>query len=573
IKEYNQKVALDLAKYLNEYYRGFDVYSVGINRADKSLVGKKSPESVIETTKNGWTVFVFRSPKSSSFQNLTSASTAISKIIDDYQDSSTENALCEKGNPEKTASEVFKAINKVCGAVSLCAILPFSNFGIAQVGNLQIHPYSLCNSMEFQGFHFIAGLNVDGDVDRDVGDHADEDSDETNLKELEDQFKSFLEGKEVKLEKHENKEEPALDSTRPLSTKEPIHKIDFIAAEDKFQKLNYTESLEHIPQTGPSPDPEFFNVKSTSIPMKSAGLLNPQEDENDANFSMFFIGSPRYFKNKTVVITGASRGIGKAIGLKLAKDGANIVIAAKTTEPHPKLPGTIYTAAEEIRQAGGKALACIVDVRDEQSVEKCVQETIKEFGKIDILINNASAISLTGTLDTPMKKYDLMNNINTRGTYLMSQKCLPYLLKSENPHIMNISPPLSMDPKWFGSHVAYTMAKYGMSMCVLGMSEEFRDSVAVNALWPRTMIWTAAASMLGGEAMKLASRKDDIMADAAYYVLQQKNSYTGKFLIDEFVLNEAGITNMDKYAFDPKVYLTPDLFVPDEFLTTLNSKL
>ena len=168
-----------------------------------------------------------------------------------------------------------------------------------------------------------------------------------------------------------------------------------------------------------------------------------------------------YFKNKTVVITGASRGIGKAIALKLAKDGANIVIAAKTTEPHPKLPGTIFTAAEEIRRAGGKALACVVDVRDEKSVEKCVEDTIKEFGKIDILINNASAISLTGTLETPMKKYDLMNNINARGTFLMSQKCLPHLLKSQNPHILNISPPLSMEAKWFAPHVAYTMAKFG----------------------------------------------------------------------------------------------------------------
>ena len=187
--------------------------------------------------------------------------------------------------------------------------------------------------------------------------------------------------------------------------------------------------------------------------------------------------------------------------MKLAKDGANVVIAAKTVEPHPKLPGTIYTAAEEIEAAGGKALPCIVDVRDEKSVENCVEEAVRKFGGIDILINNASAISLTGTLETPMKRYDLMHQINTRGTFLMSQKCIPYLKQGKNPHILNLSPPLVMESQWFANHVAYTMAKYGMSMCVLGMSEEFKsDSIAVNALWPRTLIWTAAASMLTGHS-------------------------------------------------------------------------
>uniref|UniRef100_A0AC34Q9C1 Hydroxysteroid dehydrogenase-like protein 2 n=1 Tax=Panagrolaimus sp. JU765 TaxID=591449 RepID=A0AC34Q9C1_9BILA len=282
-----------------------------------------------------------------------------------------------------------------------------------------------------------------------------------------------------------------------------------------------------------------------------------------------------FFKGKTVVITGASRGIGKEIGLKLAKDGANIVIAAKTADPHPKLPGTIYTAAEEIRAAGGRALPCIVDVRDEESVEKCVNAAVKEFGGIDILINNASAISLTGTLDTPMKRYDLMHNINTRGTFLMSQKCLPYLLKSKNPHILNISPPLLMESKWFANHVAYTMAKFGMSMCVLGMSQEFQGKVAVNALWPRTMIWTAAAQFLGDgeESGRFHSRKPEIMADAAYFILQQNSNFTGKFLIDEQTLNLAGIKNMDKYAYDPNAEIHPDFFVPDEWYYNGKSKI
>ncbi|XP_013098077.2 hydroxysteroid dehydrogenase-like protein 2 [Stomoxys calcitrans] len=259
-------------------------------------------------------------------------------------------------------------------------------------------------------------------------------------------------------------------------------------------------------------------------------------------------------RGKTLFITGASRGIGKAIALKAARDGANVVIAAKTSDPHPKLPGTIYTAAEEIEKAGGKALACIVDVRDEKQVKAAVKAAVDKFGGIDIVVNNASAISLTSTLDTEMKRYDLMHHINTRGTFLVSKECLPYLLKSKHAHILNISPPLSMKPIWFGSHVAYTMAKYGMSMCVLGMAEEFKDrNIAVNALWPQTAIQTAAIDMLSGSEAAKYSRKTDIMADAAYVILSQAptKAPTGQFYIDEKVLRNAGITDMKQYAVDP----------------------
>uniref|UniRef100_A0A1L8ECG9 Hydroxysteroid dehydrogenase-like protein 2 n=1 Tax=Haematobia irritans TaxID=7368 RepID=A0A1L8ECG9_HAEIR len=259
-------------------------------------------------------------------------------------------------------------------------------------------------------------------------------------------------------------------------------------------------------------------------------------------------------KGKTLFITGASRGIGKAIALKAAKDGANVVIAAKTSDPHPKLPGTIYTAAEEIERAGGKALPCVVDVRDEKQVKAAVKAAVDKFGGIDILINNASAISLTSTLDTEMKRYDLMHHINTRGTFLVSKECLPYLLKSKHAHILNISPPLSMKPMWFSNHVAYTMAKYGMSMCVLGMAEEFKDrNVAVNALWPQTAIQTAAIDMLNGPESAKFSRKTDIMADAAYAILSQTppKAPTGQFFIDEKVLRNVGITDMKQYAVDP----------------------
>ncbi|XP_057660308.1 hydroxysteroid dehydrogenase-like protein 2 [Diorhabda carinulata] len=258
---------------------------------------------------------------------------------------------------------------------------------------------------------------------------------------------------------------------------------------------------------------------------------------------------------RTVLVTGGSRGIGKAIALKLAKDGANIVVAAKTAEPHPKLPGTIYTACEEIEKAGGKGLACIVDVRDENTVKKAVQEAVEKFGGIDILINNASAISLTGTAETEMKRYDLMHNINTRGTFLVTKECLPYLKKSSHGHVLNISPPLNMKPIWFKNHVAYTMAKYGMSMCVLGMHEEFKPfNIAVNALWPRTAIDTAAMQMLGGKESANVSRKPDIMADAAYNILiKDPKTFTGNFCIDEDVLKQAGVTDQEliQYACNP----------------------
>jgi citronellol/citronellal dehydrogenase len=265
---------------------------------------------------------------------------------------------------------------------------------------------------------------------------------------------------------------------------------------------------------------------------------------------------------KTLFISGASRGIGKAIGLRAARDGANVVIAAKTTEPHPKLPGTIYTAAEEIEAAGGKALPLAVDIRDEAAVKAAVEQAVAKFGGIDVLVNNASAISLSGTLETPMKRYDLMHQINTRGTYLCSQVCLPHLLKAKNPHILNLSPPLTMKPEWFGAHVAYTMAKYGMSMCVLGMAAEFKGRVAVNALWPRTMIATSAViNLLGGEESAKHSRKPEIMADAAYAILRKGADCTGNFFIDDEVLRGEGVTDFSQYACVPGETLTTDLFV------------
>jgi len=254
-------------------------------------------------------------------------------------------------------------------------------------------------------------------------------------------------------------------------------------------------------------------------------------------------------KGKTLFITGASRGIGKAIGLRAARDGANVVIAAKTAEPHPKLEGTIYTAAEEIEKAGGKALPLLVDVRSEEQIASAVKQAVEKFGGIDVLVNNASAISLTGTLETPMKRYDLMHSINTRGTFACSQACLPHLLKAENPHILNLSPPLNMEARWFGPHVAYTMAKFGMSMCVLGMAEEFKGRVGVNALWPRTVIATAAVqNLLGGDAMMKVSRSPDIMSDAAHVILTRSaKECTGNFFVDDEVMRSVGVTDLDKY--------------------------
>lgn len=269
----------------------------------------------------------------------------------------------------------------------------------------------------------------------------------------------------------------------------------------------------------------------------------------------------------TIFITGASRGIGKEIGKKAAKDGANIVIAAKTAEPHPKLPGTIYTAAKEIEEAGGKCLPCIVDVRDENQVASAVQKAVEKFGGIDIVVNNCSAISMTGTLDTDIKKYDLMNQVNARGTFLTSKLCLPYLLKSRHPHILNISPPINLNPLWFKQHVAYTIAKYGMSMCALGMAEEFRaDKIGVNCLWPRTAIYTAAMEMLGGSESANVSRKPEIMADAAYAILCKDPAVcTANFFIDDEVLSKAGISDFDQYLIDPsnRDKLLPDFFLDD----------
>ena len=268
---------------------------------------------------------------------------------------------------------------------------------------------------------------------------------------------------------------------------------------------------------------------------------------------------------KTLFITGASRGIGLAIALRAARDGANIAIAAKTAEPHKHLPGTIYSAAEDIEKAGGKALPLIVDVREEASVYEAVEKTVAAFGGIDICVNNASAIQLTGTLATEMKRYDLMNQVNARGTYLTSKACIPHLKKAANPHVLMLSPPLDMSPKWFQGHVAYTMAKFGMSMCVLGMAEEFReDGIAFNALWPRTGIATAAIqfALAGDEGMK-ACRTPEIMADAAHAIFEKPSrEFTGNFLIDDSFLYAEGERDFEKYRVDPTARLMPDFFVP-----------
>jgi citronellol/citronellal dehydrogenase len=271
-------------------------------------------------------------------------------------------------------------------------------------------------------------------------------------------------------------------------------------------------------------------------------------------------------KAKTLFITGASRGIGLAIAKKAAADGANIVIAAKTTEPNPKLPGTIYSAAEEIRAAGGQALPLAVDIRDEEGVRAAVAQAVQEFGGIDILVNNASAIGLTDTEHTPMKRYDLMNGINARGTYLCTQACLPELIKSakagRQPHVLNMSPPLSMKQHWFAPHTAYTMAKYGMSMCTLGHSGEFaKYGVAVNSLWPRTAIATAALQMIPGVDVNLC-RKPEILADAAYFIFTSPSTNTGNFFIDDELLAAHGVTDLDKYAVKPGT----KKFIPDFFV-------
>ncbi len=268
-------------------------------------------------------------------------------------------------------------------------------------------------------------------------------------------------------------------------------------------------------------------------------------------------------EGKTLFITGASRGIGKAIALRAAGDGANIVIAAKTDKPHYKLPGTIYSAAEEVEAAGGTALAVATDIRSEEQVLAAVDKAVERFGGIDILVNNASAISLTGTRETSMKRYDLMSSVNARGTFLCSKVCLPHLEEGDNPHILNLAPPLSLDPKWFKHNCAYTMAKYGMSMCVLGMAEEFRpQGIAVNALWPRTAIETAALVMLGGVAKPENCRSPRIVADAAHEILiRDSRTCTGNFFIDDEVLTASGVTDLSAYAVDPEGELLSDFFL------------
>lgn len=270
-------------------------------------------------------------------------------------------------------------------------------------------------------------------------------------------------------------------------------------------------------------------------------------------------------KGKTLFITGASRGIGLAIALRAAMDGANIALAAKTAEPDPRLPGTIYTAAEEIKKAGGKALPIVCDIRFEDQVTAAVAKTVEHFGGIDICVNNASAISLTPTLATEMKRFDLMHQINTRGAFLVSKTAIPHLKKAVNPHILMLSPPLDLQPKWFAPHVAYSIAKYGMSLCALGLAEELKaDGVAVNALWPRTTIATAAiANLLGGDRLMRASRTPEILADAAHLIFQKPaREFTGQFLIDDTFLAENGVTDFDRYRVDPSQDLQPDFFVP-----------
>lgn len=272
----------------------------------------------------------------------------------------------------------------------------------------------------------------------------------------------------------------------------------------------------------------------------------------------------RSLKDKTLLITGASRGIGKAIALRAAKDGANVAVVAKTDQPHPKLEGTVHTACEEIRAAGGCALASIADVRSEEQVQAAIDQTMAAFGSLDILVNNASAIQLASTPDVSMKRFDLMHQVNARGTFLCSKLCLPHLKQAANPHILSLSPPLELRPEWFGAHLAYTLSKYGMSLCTLGLSAELRPAgVGVNSLWPKTTIATAAvANLLGGDEMVSRSRTPDFVAEAAHQILTSPSRQcTGNFFIDEDVLKEAGWQDFDAYAVDPSQELQPDLFV------------
>lgn len=277
----------------------------------------------------------------------------------------------------------------------------------------------------------------------------------------------------------------------------------------------------------------------------------------------------RSLAGRTAFISGATRGIGLSIATRLARDGANLVLLGKTKDPHPKLEGTVASACEAVEAAGGQALGVVCDIRSEEEVERAVAEAVEKFGGIDLVINNASAIHLARTADTPMKRYDLMHQVNARGTFLCTQKCLPYLKKSDHARVLTLSPPLHLQPEYFGPHVAYSMAKFGMSLCTLGFAEEFRnDGIAVNSLWPRTIIDTAAIrNLLGGEAMAKKGRKPEIVADAAYEILCQDASYTGRFLIDDEVLREAGVTDFEKYAVSPGEKLLTDLFLPRESST------
>jgi len=273
-------------------------------------------------------------------------------------------------------------------------------------------------------------------------------------------------------------------------------------------------------------------------------------------------------KNKTLFITGASRGIGLAIALRAARDGANIAIAAKTETPHPKLQGTIHTAAAEIEEAGGKALALTVDVRDEEAVRRALDKTAETFGALDIVVNNASAVNVTPVAQTEMRRFDLMHQVNTRGTFLVCRHALPYLEKAENPHVLMLSPPLDMQEKWFAGRTAYAIAKFGMSLVVLGLAGETRGRIGVNALWPRTTIATAAIkNLLGGDAIMRMSRTPDILADAAALIFAKPaKNFTGNFLIDDTFLAGEGVTDFDQYRVDPSQPLAPDFFVPDHMV-------
>jgi len=271
-------------------------------------------------------------------------------------------------------------------------------------------------------------------------------------------------------------------------------------------------------------------------------------------------------KEKTLFITGASRGIGLAIALRAARDGANIAIAAKTDTPHPKLKGTIHTAADEIEKAGGKALALVCNVREEASVKAAIEKTAAEFGGIDIVVNNASAIQLTPAAQTDMNRFDLMHQVNARGTFMVSKFAIPHLARAKNPHILMLSPPLDIKEKWFAPYTAYAMAKYGMSLVVLGLAGELRPKgIAVNALWPRTTIATAAVNMLGGDRLMSMSRTPDILSDAAYRIFEKPSrEFSGNFLIDDSFLAAEGVTDFDRYRVDPASALSPDFFVPDD---------